>query len=455
MSRIDEQVAAWSERLQQSPVAASVVASLEGHAQEIWRRTFDLLRNESPEYRNAVDDEFTAESKSHCGELLSSIVAIGGGRLNGTDPFAFVRKHAEWRARHQVPLVASLHAYRLAHKTYWRISREQLAQHRKQKAALQALATLSEFWMELFEAVGAMLEEAHSAEEARIVAQNTQVHAFVIEELLNGTEPASADGRHLLTLCGMRPGKTLTVALVRPFAADGKQVDAEVSRRSFVRLLQQSLPSSMFGKLVGLRNGEIVIIANSDADTAARLFKYLGRSGTSKRGTSGTYVGLGLDKTDISRLPEALGEARIALDLTGPDRAMVRFSDVDLIEVLAHRVDRAIFRLIPDWLRQSHACGRDRDLINTIRAFADCSLNVKETARRLRVHTNTVYFRLNKIKMRTGVDPRSFAGTSLLFTALRLLDNQASSNGLAEPVSDRRFQSAPFPNTRNGALPRR
>src|SRR5579864_803269 len=146
----------WSERIRDSPLAMEVVAGLEGRASEIWRRTFDLLREESPEYRNAVDDEFTAESKSHCGELLTMIVAIGAGRLKGPDPFAFVRKHAEWRTRHQVPLVASLHAYRLAHKTYWGITREQLTRHRKRKQALEALAILSDFWIELFEAVGAM-----------------------------------------------------------------------------------------------------------------------------------------------------------------------------------------------------------------------------------------------------------------------------------------------------------
>ena len=159
----DFRLADWRERFRRSPLARGVVTSLEGRAQEIWRRTFDLLRKESPEYRNAVDDEFMAESKSHCGELLKTIVAIAAGRLGNADPFAFVRKHAEWRARRQVPLVASLHAYRLAHKTYWGITREQLAQHRRQKEALQALATLSDFWIEFFEAAGAALEEAHGA----------------------------------------------------------------------------------------------------------------------------------------------------------------------------------------------------------------------------------------------------------------------------------------------------
>ena len=420
---------AWSKRIQDSPLAAAVVAGLEGRAPEIWRRTFDLLRKESPEYRNAVDDEFTAESKSHCGELLATIVAIGAGRLRGADPFAFVRKHAEWRARHQVPLVASLHAYRLAHKTYWGITREQLAQHRRRKQALEALAILSDFWMELFEAVGAILEEAHSAAEARIVAQNTRVYAAAMEDLLNGIEPASEEGRHLLTLCGMRPARKMTVVLIRPFPPDSRQIDVEVARRSLVRLLQHALPSSMFGKLVGLRNGEIVAIANSEADTAGRLCKYLGKAGIGKRGAPGACAGASLDQVEIARLPEALSEARLALDLAGAGRPIVRFSEIELTEALAHRADRAVLRLIPHWIRHSHASGSQRDLLDTVRAYAECSLHVKETAARLGVHTNTVYFRLNQIKKHSGVDPRTFAGASLLITALRLLDNRARDSG--------------------------
>jgi len=418
------QLADWSERFQQTPLASQVVFSLKGRAQEIWQRTFDLLRKESPEYRNAVDDEFTEESKSHCGELLALIVGIAAGDRRDPDDFAFVCRHAEWRACHQVPLVASLHAYRLAHKTYWTISREQLGNHRRQKEALQALAMLSDFWIEFFEAVGAVLEDAHSAEEARIVARNTNVHTAVIDDLLNGAEPASTQGRQLLTLCGMHPGKKLTVALIRTLpTGDGKQVDVEVSRRSLLRLLHQSLPSSVFGKVVGLRNGEIVVIANSDNDTGARLFKHLGRCGFGKKEAAMPHVvGLGLDKADFARLPDALAEARIALDLTSPGRAMVRFADVDLTDVAIHRADKAVLRLIPEWVRDAHTSGFDRELIETIRAFAACSLNVKTTAGRLNVHPNTVYFRLNQIKKLSGVDPRTFSGTSVLITSLRLLE---------------------------------
>ena len=118
----------------------------------------------------------------------------------------------------------------------------------------------------------------------------------------------------------------------------------------------------------------------------------------------------------------------MALDLTSPGHALLHFADIDLAVFLIHRADRAALRLIPEWLREAHARGSEDVLVGAIRTFADCSLNVKETARRLGVHTNTVYFRLNQIRKLTGADPRTFSGASFLLTALRLLDHHSQNN---------------------------
>src|SRR5450432_936435 len=90
----------WGGRFREDPLAAAVVAGLEQRSGEIWQGTFELLQQESPEYRNSVDDEFTAESKSHCGELLRAIIAVAAGRADksGGEVFDFVRTHAQWRA---------------------------------------------------------------------------------------------------------------------------------------------------------------------------------------------------------------------------------------------------------------------------------------------------------------------------------------------------------------------
>jgi hypothetical protein len=281
MTTASARVQEWSECFRKAPLARSVVAGLHKLSTEIWRRTFDLLRRESPEYRNSVDEEFTNESKSHCNELLNTIIAVAAGRLNrsNADPFGFVRTHAEWRARHQVPLTASLHAYRLAHKTYWGITRESLV-HAKQKEALDSMAMLSDFWIEFFDYVGAVLAEAHAVEEGLSVAQNTRAYVGLIDDLLRGVEPKDAEALRLRTLCGIRPGAPIAIAVARPFpSGNGREIDLEVTLRALVRLVQQILPSAVFGKLVDIRSGEVTVILCSDRDTSRSFLKVLRQQG--------------------------------------------------------------------------------------------------------------------------------------------------------------------------------
>jgi len=399
----------WRERLRGVPLARGVVAGLDRRSAEIWRRPVDLLRQESPEYRNSIDEEFTNESRSHCGELLRSIIAIAAGRarMQG-DPFHFVRTHAEWRARHRVPLVASLHAYRLAHKTYSDITQEVLLRHSQREQALHALGVLSTFWIEFFDHVGAVLAEAHVSDEA----EDGRESAELMRSLLRGELPQPASMR----LCGLT--LPMAIAVARPFAArDGKPADVEVTLRSVARLLLQSLPASAFGRMVEIQGGEVVAVVSRQSEPARALVAALrrNRSGRTAGKALGAGLGISLDTAEIARLPECLEEARAALDFTSSARPVLHFAEIDLAEFLVRHAGPVARRLIP-----AGVVKLETDLVRTMRAFAECSLNVKQTATRLSVHTNTVYFRLNRIHQLTGIDPRTFAGASSLTAALRL-----------------------------------
>ena len=410
-------------------MATGVVAQLHGCSNEIWQHAFELLKRESPEYRNSVDDEFTRESKSHCNELLNMIVAIATRRVSksGGDPFDFVRTHAQWRARHHVPLIASLHAYRLAHRTYWELTREAALQQANQKEAIVSLTTLADFWIEFFDQVGAVLAEAHAVEDGLVVAQGTRAYVGLIDDLLRGLQPRDAEAKRLCALCGIRPGAPMAIAVARPLqSGNGNPIDLEVTLRSLVRLVEQALPAVTFGKLVDIRDGAVTAIACSDADTARQLLEALRQNGFAQRAANGCVVGVGvsLDRTDIAGLPGAFEEARLALDFANAAEPFVHLSDIDLMEFLVQHAGDTAVRLVPDWARQFRSSDGDssHELVRTIRAFADCNFNVKQTAERVGVHTNTIYFRLNRIKKATGIDPRTYSGTSLLLTVLRLLE---------------------------------
>jgi sugar diacid utilization regulator len=426
----DQLICRWSEQFCNDSLAASIVAGLRDRSDEIWQHTFHLLQRESPEYRNAVDAEFARESQAHCSTLLRTIVSIAEQKVSksGADPFEFVRAHAEWRARQRVPLIASLHAYRLAHRTYWEITRDALPKGTHKKQAIRSLTMLSDFWMELFDHLGAVLAEAHAVEEGRIVAQNTQTYEALVADLLQGREPRSAEATRLCTLLGIRQGAAMTVLVARAIRrSNSEPADAEAALRSFARHVEQVLPRTTYGTLIDVRNGEAVVIACSEADAGRALKKILRRTGFGRApGGQTVTVGIGLDVTEISRLPLAREEARIAIEFTGEAQSLMHFADIDLPEFLVRRADSAAARLIPEWARQLtlNKDSQSRELRRTIQAFADSNFNVKQTARRLNIHTNTVYFRLNRITSLTGINPRTYSGASRMLTALRLLEIQ-------------------------------
>jgi carbohydrate diacid regulator len=267
-------------------------------------------------------------------------------------------------------------------------------------------------------------------EEGLSVARNTSAYVHLIDDLLRGVEPGDAEARRLRTLCGIRSRVPLAVAVARPFASrNGNGIDLDVTLRSLVRLIQQVLPSAVFGKLADIRSGEVTAIVCSDAAPSHGFLKVLRQHGLGRRAANGLAAGVGvsLDATEISRLPQSLEEARLALDFTSPAHPLRHFSDIDLPEYLIRRADDTALRLIPESARLLTPAGGDPSgqLARTMRAFADASLNVKQTARRLGVHANTVYFRLNRINKLTGIDPRTFSGASLLLTALSLLESRA------------------------------
>jgi PucR C-terminal helix-turn-helix domain/GGDEF-like domain len=432
-------ISRWQEAFRKDPLASRIVVGLRERRDEIWQHAFRLLQQESPEYRNAVDDAFTGESKAHCGELLRTIVSIPAGCVGkgDIDPFDFVRSHAKWRAQRKVPLIASLHAYRLAHRTYSEISQRELSREDQPQEVVRSLTMLSTFWIQLFDHVGAVLAEAHAVEEDLIVAQGTQSYAALIDGLLGGLLPSDPLARKLCARCGIHPGATMAVAIAKPYPEDrGMVVDLEVTLRSFVRLVEEVLPPAAFGRLVDIRNGEVVVIARRDSDAARAIVKALQQSGFPRRVGKGhsIRVGVSLDASDVAYLPRAFEEARTALDFATPTRPLMHFAAIDLSDFLVRRADGAAMRLLPDWIAQfrlhdgAHPTGFSR----TIQAFADCSFNVKRTARKLGVHTNTVYFRLNRIKKITGVDPRTYSGITSVLTALRLLEVQAQHERLTD-----------------------
>ena len=56
--------------------------------------------------------------------------------------------------------------------------------------------------------------------------------------------------------------------------------------------------------------------------------------------------------------------------------------------------------------------------IELIRTYAECDMGLNETARRMYVHKNTVIYHFEKIKNKTGLNPRTFSGLTELLSRI-------------------------------------
>jgi carbohydrate diacid regulator len=150
---------------------------------------------------------------------------------------------------------------------------------------------------------------------------------------------------------------------------------------------------------------------------AGALLTYLRHS------TSGAVsIGIGRYHPGVLGLASSYQDARTALSLGIKFRGHNRVHSLDevgsaaFVYVSDHRtkVDLARHLLSP--------LDREPDLLATVRAFLEENCCPTRTACRLYIHRNTLLYRLNKVKLLTGLDPHRFHDAMQIYLALLLRD---------------------------------
>ena len=117
----------------------------------------------------------------------------------------------------------------------------------------------------------------------------------------------------------------------------------------------------------------------------------------------------------LAELGRGYVEARRALSHAGAGERVVLLEDIPLFDYLAATADETAHLLLPPGIDKLSP------LAETLRAYADCDLNVARAAELLNVHANTVHYRLRRVQELTGRDPRRFSELVELTTALRII----------------------------------
>jgi PucR C-terminal helix-turn-helix domain/GGDEF-like domain len=413
---VDEEMAAPLGTLHKS-LALAVLDELDRNAAQVARRMALAARDEVEEYAAVADPAFAGEVLAHAADHVRAFVRVGRlGRPPEGAELDFVRSRGAQRARELMPLDALLETYLIGQRTVWEAIVEAAGDSPEGMRAAQELTALTFGYTH---AINAAVADAYLRESKALATEAERGRRDLLDRLLSGGEPGPEEARRAEAL-GLRPDAEHVLVV-----ATAESRDADAAARLVVRALVRVDPERPF---VVPRHEEVVAVLpvyvrRGPAELRAALERAAGTLSRTRRvqlraGVSSVCSGL-------AELARGYGEAGRALRHAGDDQAVVALQDVALLDYLAAGADDTARRLVPPGARRLVEADGDRagTLVETLRAYAACDMNVARAAQHLTVHPNTVHYRLGRVATLTGRDPRHFDDLTELLTAVRLLES--------------------------------
>ena len=186
--------------------------------------------------------------------------------------------------------------------------------------------------------------------------------------------------------------------------ADGQKVE-------FVRYL---LDDQERNYVTALSENEIVLVKELRSGETAEDLRAIADAIVDNMNTEmmdHVMVSYGNTAKEIREVANSYKEAKLALavgKIFTPERTVIPYSELG-IGRLIYQLPLPMCRLfIKEIFGDLSPDQLDEETINTIDEFFANNLNVSEASRRLYIHRNTLAYRLNKIREKTGLDLQNF-----------------------------------------------
>jgi len=359
--------------------------------------------DEVPVYRRLPPDGLANVERlasRNCRRLTEALRT--GARLE-RDDLRYVAEHARERVRRGVSLEAMLHAYRVGLTAFWEeVMSEAIALGFSRDAALALARRTSE----LSDDLTTHAAETYVREESRLRAVSEQEARDLLELLLRGEADADTlKSRRVAP--GLDLHERLLVVLARVASTTPSPGDVlDLASQPIARALSTGRASP----LVAVRNGAVVAIAPAQDGPAVveRLTALHDRM--LAQGTE-LFFGLGTPSASLAGVPVAFDQAALAVSRASVEQPVVALSELPVVQSLMLGATSTMRTLLEMRARALDLGDRELPMVReTLRALADADMNLTHAADALHVHPNTLRYRLRRIRERTGLDPRTFAG---------------------------------------------
>ncbi|MFB4300282.1 PucR family transcriptional regulator [Actinomadura sp. NTSP31] len=362
---------------------------------EITRAAVDRCATEIPFYRALPRDLLDGEVHRAFTETTRLIArTLKDERV--PDPVELT-EIIDWSARRAadgLPLDAAIAAYLVATMTEFELLSEGIDALELRRYAVHSLRYLA--------SVLPAVALAHLHEQQQIEGQRRDLRRDLVAALLAGEPAAELAEQSGVTLA---PGYLVVLLRLAPGESD--------TRRT-IRRVQSALDAHQQADvLTALTADGGTVLLPWAPDALERLPALLGRIGAA---TARPVTAAVAAADTPAAVPDALGEAAEVADLVHRLQlppALYRLDDV-LLEYQLTRPGRALTRLAA----KLDALARNPVLLETARTFVRHGHNRSRTSTELRIHRNTLDYRLGKIAKLTGLDLADPGGMRLLDAAV-------------------------------------
>ena len=124
-----------------------------------------------------------------------------------------------------------------------------------------------------------------------------------------------------------------------------------------------------------------------------------------------TVIGIGTIADHLRELADSYKEAQTAIDVGkvfDTEKSIINYENLGIGRLIYQLPTTLCEIFLSEVFKKNSIDSLDQETLFTINKFFENNLNVSETSRKLFVHRNTLVYRLEKIKKRTGLDLRQF-----------------------------------------------
>jgi PucR C-terminal helix-turn-helix domain/GGDEF-like domain len=399
-------------RIAGKPFLATMIEKVANNSGAVVEQWQQAVLGEVPQFSESRNPDLLPELALHGSEHVDEILRLlRTGRVGN---FNFVQEHGRRRAEQHFPLEATLHAYRCGHKVFSRWLRESSVKTLSHRPDAQELtAAIADFAMEYADAISMTFAGAYSSHSLLLADVAGDQRSELLKILLDGYDEADTRAARVLRDAGFLDRRqSFCVALAR-------SVDpTEMLNASRARRMADSIKELVAGltvrRVIDVHENKVTMVfaavRRESGWTAPRssLAQEI-RAALSFVGNA-ALIGVSNDAPSTAHIPNAYGEALIALDLASVSERVAQFSEIPLRRLLLHFAAEDFHRVLPSWTKAFFDANENARgaLVATLRTYASVDMNILQAAQALGVHPNTIYARFQRIFDISGLQPKSF-----------------------------------------------